>query len=189
MSQIRLILTLLLSLAVLPATGHAEIVERGRFIDVDNHKGGNVLETVQLRERLARSGKTVRIRGYCRSACTILTTLPNACLGAKSRIGFHAPRIPNTQIIPPLVDQIMGNFYRGGIRDRWFGGWNRSMEMQVITAQQYVRLDPQTKICRGKQLGSLAQPPAGREDPADRHAARRDHQADRHQGHADRHVR
>ncbi|WP_405403194.1 hypothetical protein [Paracoccus sp. Ld10] len=117
------------------------------FIDVWNNRGGNVLEMVQTRQELASSGRTVRIRGYCRSACTILTTMPNACLGPQARIGFHAPRIQGTQIIPPYVDQIMGNFYRGGIRDRWFGGWNRSMKMQIITAREYVRLDPQARIC------------------------------------------
>ncbi|CAM3426197.1 hypothetical protein PANO111632_18605 [Paracoccus nototheniae] len=121
--------------------------QQGRFIDVTDNRGGNVLQMVQRRSELERSGKIVRIRGYCRSACTILTTLPNACLGPHARIGFHAPRIPNTQIIPPYVDQIMGNYYRAGIRDRWFGGWNRSMEMQVITARDYVRLDPQARIC------------------------------------------
>ena len=132
----------------------------------------------------------IRDSGYCRSACTILTTLPNACLGPGSRIGFHAPRIPNTQIIPPLVDQIMGNFYRGGIRERWFGGWNRTMEMQVISAQQYVRMDPQTRICDSlARRGSLAQPPARRKDPADRQAADHDHQSDRREGHAHGHVR
>ena len=41
----------------------------------------------------------------------------------------------------------MGNFYRGGIRERWFGGWNRSMEMKIISAREYVRLDPQARIC------------------------------------------
>jgi hypothetical protein len=190
MNRFRLILTLAAALcAVVPVASHAEIVERGRFIDVENHRGGNVLQMVQLRERLARSGKTVRIRGYCRSACTILTTLPNACLGGGARIGFHAPRIPNTQIIPPLVDQIMGNYYRGAIRDRWFGGWNRSLDMQIITARQYVRMDPQARICGPARQGSLAQPPAGREDPADRRAADHDHQADRDQRHADRNVR
>ena len=148
MTRFRLILTLAAALmAVAPAASHANIVERGRFIDVENHRGGNVLQMVQLRERLARSGKTVRIRGYCRSACTILTTMPNACLGPKARIGFHAPRLPNTQIIPPYVDQIMGNYYRGGIRDRWFGGWNRSIDMNIISAREYVRLDRQARIC------------------------------------------
>ncbi|MFN4061528.1 MAG: hypothetical protein ACK4IA_12355 [Paracoccus hibiscisoli] len=123
------------------------IQRAGQFIDVWNHRGGNVLQMVQTRQELESSGRTVRIRGYCRSACTILTTMPNACLGPHARIGFHAPRIPNTQIIPPYVDQIMGNYYRGGVRERWFGGWNRSMEMQVISARDYVRLDPQARIC------------------------------------------
>lgn len=146
LNRTRLILAVLL-IAAAPLTAQAEIRDRGRFIDVNNHRGGNVIQTVQLRERLARSGKTVRIRGYCRSACTILTTLPNACLFPDARIGFHAPRIPNTRIIPPLVDEIMGSFYRGGIRDRWFAGWSRSMDMTILSARDYVRLDPQTRIC------------------------------------------
>ncbi|SNR40609.1 hypothetical protein EYF88_06885 [Paracoccus sediminis] len=145
-TSLRLTIAALL-IAAAPTLGLAEIRDRGRFIDVNNHRGGNVIQTVQLRERLARSGKTVRIRGYCRSACTILTTMPNACLFPDSRIGFHAPRIPNTRIIPPLVDEIMGAFYRGGIRDRWFGGWNRSLDMTVLSAREYVRLDPKTRLC------------------------------------------
>lgn len=137
--------TLALLLALAPAVLHAE--SGGRFIDVINDKGGNVLQMVQRRAELERSGKTVRIRGYCRSACTMLITMRNACLGPKARVGFHAPRIPNTTIIPPYVDQIMGSYYRGGIRERWFGGWNRKIEMTVISARDYVQLDPQTRIC------------------------------------------
>lgn len=136
-----------LILSLTPVAGMSTIREHPKFIDVWNDKGGNVLETVQLRERLGRSGKTVRIRGYCRSACTMLITLPNACIGPNASVGFHAPRIPNTSIIPPYVDQIMGSYYRGGIRQRWFGGWNRSLDMHVISASEYVRLDPQTRIC------------------------------------------
>lgn len=151
---LRLILPLVVALiAAAPLPGQAEIVQRGQFIDVSNNRGGNVMQMVRTREQLARSGKTVRIRGYCRSACTILITMPNACLGPKARVGFHAPRLPGTQIIPPYVDQIMGSFYRGGIRDRWFGGWNRSHQMNVISASDYVRLDPQTKICDSLQTG------------------------------------
>lgn len=119
----------------------------GNTIDIWNNSGGNILQMVQSRNELARSGKRVRIRGYCRSACTMLITLPNACLGPYAKVGFHAPRIPNTRIIPPYVDQIMGNFYRNGIRDRWFGGWNRSLDIIVISARDYVRLDPQTRLC------------------------------------------
>ncbi|MBC9246530.1 hypothetical protein H4P12_07350 [Paracoccus sp. 11-3] len=132
---------------LLTSAAQAKIVERGRFIDVMNDRGGNVIEMTQTRSRLENSGKTVRIRGYCRSACTMLITMRNACLGPGARVGFHAPRIPNTSIIPPYVDQIMGSYYRNGIRDRWFGGWSRSLDMTVISAQEYVRLDPQTRIC------------------------------------------
>lgn len=116
-------------------------------VDIWNDSGGNVLQMVQRRNALAQSGKEVRIRGYCRSACTMLITMPNACLGPQAQIGFHAPRIPNTTIIPPIVDQIMGETYRNGIRARWYGGWNRSIDMHVISAADYVRLDPQSRIC------------------------------------------
>lgn len=141
------LLVLILALgSVLPA--QAEIVERNGRIFVNNDRGGNVMDMVQTRSRLENSGKPVWIRGYCRSACTMLITMRNACLYPRAEVGFHAPRIPNTTIIPPIVDQIMGNTYRGGIRDRWYGGWNRSLDMTVITAAEYVRLDPQTRICR-----------------------------------------
>lgn len=144
--RLALILAAAMTVAT-PALAQQGIQRAGQFIDVWNNRGGNVLEMVQTRQELESSGRTVRIRGYCRSACTILTTMPNACLGPHARIGFHAPRIQGTQIIPPYVDQIVGNFYRGGIRERWFGGWNRSMEMKIITAREYVRLDPQARIC------------------------------------------
>lgn len=137
-----------LLIALGPVAGQAEIRVGPQVIDIINDSGGNVLQMAQRRADLAKSGKRVRIRGYCRSACTMLITLPNACLGPGARVGFHAPRIPGTTIIPPVVDEIMGGYYRGGIRQRWFGGWNRSLEMHVISARDYVRLDPQTPICR-----------------------------------------
>lgn len=142
-------MTLLLVVSLTTGAAMADRSPPPGMIDIWDDSGGNVLQMVQRRNDLARSGKTVRIRGYCRSACTMLITLPNACLGPKARVGFHAPRIPGTTIIPPMVDEIMGRFYRGGIRERWFGGWNRSTRMQVISARDYVRLDPQTKLCPG----------------------------------------
>lgn len=139
-----LVLALLGGLVVAPLGASAN---SGRYIDITNDKGGNVLQMAQRRAQLENSGKEVRIRGYCRSACTMLITMRNACLGPGATIGFHAPRIPNTHIIPPYVDQIMGKYYRNGIRQRWYGGWNRKLDMTVITAHQYVELDPQTRIC------------------------------------------
>lgn len=143
--MLRALVLALFVATLIPASGMAQ--GRRDVIDITNNKGGNVLDMVQRRAELESSGKRVRIRGYCRSACTMLITMRNACLSPRARIGFHAPRLPGTRIIPPYVDQIMGSTYRGGIRDRWFGGWNRSIDMQVISAREYVRLDPRTKIC------------------------------------------
>lgn len=146
MKAARIALLVALALAPLPAAAEMRVTDG--YLDIWNDKGGNVLQMVRRRAELARSSRPIRIRGVCDSACTILTTLPNACLGPKLTIGFHAPRIPGTTIIPPLVDQIMGEYYRNGIRREWFGGWNRSLSINRISAREYVRLDPQAKICK-----------------------------------------
>jgi hypothetical protein len=133
---------------VLPHGAEARPARRDDPIVILNNKGGNVMEAVRYRQQLAASGRRVEVRGYCRSACTIYITLPNACLGPGATVGFHAPRIPGTTIIPPMVDQIMGNYYRNGILQKWNSEWKYSLKMHKISAQQYVRLDPQTRICR-----------------------------------------
>ncbi|MCQ0970855.1 hypothetical protein MLD63_10505 [Paracoccus sp. TK19116] len=147
MTPLRTLATCLfaLSAAVMPLQVGAQTPPN--TIDILNDRGGNVLQAMSRRAELERYPGLVRIRGYCRSACTIYITLPNACLGSRATVGFHAPRIPDTTIIPPMVDQMMGQYYRNGIRDRWFGGWNRSLKMHKMSAQEYVRLDPQTKLC------------------------------------------
>lgn len=145
----RMLKSALLALSVLlalPAAGPAA-AQSGRTIDIVNDSGGNVLATINRRNELQRSGRPVRIRGYCRSACTIYLTLPNACLGRNARVGFHAPRLPGTRIIPPLVGDLMGQFYRGEIRQRWYAEWQYSLDMHILSAAQYSRMDPQIRIC------------------------------------------
>lgn len=138
---------MILALALLPLAAGAETVETRRTIDIIDNKGGNVIEMVGTRRKLERQSKEVRIRGYCRSACTMLITMHNACLGEKAIIGFHAPRVPNTKLIPPYVSDLMARFYRNGILRKWNTEWRDSLEMHRITAREYVRLDPQTRIC------------------------------------------
>ncbi|WP_245155702.1 hypothetical protein [Paracoccus ravus] len=146
MNRILASLALLMSLALMaPPEAHAR--PSGKPIVIANDKGGNVLQMAQRRQQLERSGRPVEIRGYCRSACTMLITMPNACLGRGATVGFHAPRIPNTQIIPPIVDQLMAHYYRNGILRKWNSEWKHSLKMHKITAKQYVALDPQTKLC------------------------------------------
>ena len=114
---------------------------------IRDDRGGNVVATVVRREQLEASGRPVEIRGYCRSACTMLITLPNACLAPDARVGFHAPRVKGTEIIPPAVDQIMAGFYRNGIRERWQQDWRNNLQMTIISAREYKALDPQTRLC------------------------------------------
>ncbi|MFV0408419.1 MAG: hypothetical protein ACK5LJ_01575 [Paracoccus sp. (in: a-proteobacteria)] len=142
------LIALLLVLALMPLSAGARIIVQDDFIAVSNDKGGNVLEMVKTRRRLESSGKEVRIRGYCRSACTMLITMRNACLSPNATVGFHAPRIPNTKIIPPYVDQIMAHFYRNGILRKWNEEWRHSLKMVKISAREYKRLDPATPLCR-----------------------------------------
>lgn len=143
-----LVLALALGAGVtsLPATAEAQ--PRGKPIVIVNNRGGNVVEAIRQRNKLAASGRPVEVRGYCRSACTIYITLPNACLGPRATVGFHAPRIPGTTIIPPIVDELMAQYYRNGILHMWNARWKHSLKMQKISAREYVRLDPQTRLCR-----------------------------------------
>ena len=114
---------------------------------IHNNRGGNVVQTMAWRAEIAASGRPVRITGACDSACTMLITLPNACLAPDATVGFHAPRLPGTQVIPPIVDQMMAMHYRNGIRARWFNEWRHSLAIQRITAREYVALDPMTRLC------------------------------------------
>ncbi|AUH33809.1 hypothetical protein [Paracoccus tegillarcae] len=116
-------------------------------IDIVNDSGGNVLQAIARRNQLQSSGKLVRIRGYCRSACTLYLTLPNACIGPQARVGFHAPRVKGTSFIPPIVGDLMGQHYRGEIRRRWYAEWQYSLQMHTMSAAQYKKLDPQIKFC------------------------------------------
>lgn len=132
---------------VAPTGGSGNMPPQGREPIIVGDRGGNVIAAIQRRNELARSGRPVEVRGYCGSACTLYITLPNACLGPRATVGFHAPRIPGTTIIPQGVDNIMGSYYRGGIKRRWDAEWKHSLEIQKITAREYVQLDPQTRLC------------------------------------------
>lgn len=129
-----------------PAPAAAPAAPQGPIVIRDN-RGGNVVQMMAYRQQLAASGRPVEIRGLCNSACTMLVTLPNACLAPDATVGFHAPRLPNTQVIPPIVDQLMATTYRNGIRARWFNEWRHSLSIQSITAREYVALDPMTRLC------------------------------------------
>lgn len=112
---------------------------------IKNNYGGQIISFEAERARLAEWGGPVEIRGGCASACVIFTTLPNACLGPNAKIGFHRP---NVNFGPIGVEQL-GKYLRGGIREKWYERWQfvPNSEMHYISAERYVRLDPQARIC------------------------------------------
>lgn len=120
----------------------------GEKVVIRDNKGGNVVRMIARRNELEQWGGPVEVRGYCGSACTLFITLPNACLAKDAAVGFHAPRLPSTHIIPTGVDKVMGAYYRNGILDRWNAEWSHNLKIQKISAAEYVRLDPQTRLCR-----------------------------------------
>lgn len=130
-----------------PQPGAAMRGPQGTPIIIRNDKGGNVMQMVARRQRLAASGRPVQIRGVCSSACTMLLSLPNACLAPDASVGFNAPRLPGTQVIPPLVDQIMAQYYRAGILSRWNEDWKYRLEMTRISGREAALLDPQIRLC------------------------------------------
>jgi hypothetical protein len=56
---------------------------------VRNDNGGSVREYIALAEKLR--GQPVVITGECHSACAVLASLPNACLGPRAKVGLHPP--------------------------------------------------------------------------------------------------
>lgn len=117
-------------------------------IVIRNDDGGNVTGYILRRNELASSGRRVVFRGYCASACTMLITIPNACLAPDATVGFHAPHFIGSGKPAPMINQLMAQYYRNGILQKWNSTWSKSLKMQVISAKEYVRLDPQTKLCR-----------------------------------------
>lgn len=116
-------------------------------IVIRNDHGGNVAANILRREQLANSGREVQLRGFCDSACTMFTTLPNACLAPDATFGFHAPSIGDSNIPAPMVGDLIGQFYRNGIARNWQQSWGNSTKITQISAKGYVRLDPQARLC------------------------------------------
>ncbi|MFT3688212.1 hypothetical protein [Paenirhodobacter sp.] len=135
-----------LAVTGLPACA-APVAERQKPVTISNDPGGDIAEYVARRQKLAASGRPVVIRGKCYSSCTILITLPNACLDPKAVIGFHQPSAGNGRGMP-LLNPLIAHYYRNGILDMWNRKWSRSTRLAKISAKDYVRLDPQTRLCR-----------------------------------------
>ncbi|MEJ6397290.1 hypothetical protein [Yoonia sp. 208BN28-4] len=113
---------------------------------IENNRGGYLNDAIAERRRLAAWGGAVEIRGVCNSACVMFTTLPNACLSPDLQLGFHRSSSP--------IGAFVGNaqlsqFFRGGVKRMFDDVWSKlpDGEFATISAQEYVQLDPQSRIC------------------------------------------
>jgi hypothetical protein len=109
-------------------------------VTIVNDVGGNPYEYAALHAELKASGRVVRL-GECNSACTMLTSLPKACLMRGKRFGFHASNLNgrfnalNAQYLTPVI------------RRAFLANWSQSREMTKLTAEQMVSLDPALRLC------------------------------------------
>lgn len=110
------------------------------------HDGGGQLISAEAdRARLIAWGRRVEIRGSCASACVIFTTMPNACVGPKAKIGFHGSNVN----VGPIGNQQMARYMRGEVKRMYLAEWQHipPTEIHWITAAEYQRLDPAVKFC------------------------------------------
>ncbi|MCF2904773.1 hypothetical protein L0666_07220 [Octadecabacter sp. CECT 8868] len=141
MKQILIILAVLMGCG--PTTS-PPMVERsgpdGRICRVFNDTGGNLAQYQRFRADLAQTCDVVEL-GECNSACTMLMTLPNACLLPSRRFGFHASTLNGA------ANEVMSAHYRAGILQRFNDDWSQSADIQRVTAEQAIQLDPQLRLC------------------------------------------
>lgn len=112
---------------------------------ISNDGGGQLISAEADRARLRAWGGRVEIRGRCASACVIFTTLPNACIGSRSRIGFHGSNVN----MGPVGNQQMSKYLRGEVRRRFEAEWKFIPTDQIhwVKARDYVKMDPQVRLC------------------------------------------
>ena len=110
-------------------------------ITIMGDTGGNPYEYAALYERLKQSGRRVRL-GECNSACTMLMSLPNACLIRGKRFGFHASNLNGR------FNDVTSQYYPPRVKAMFDAKWGRSREMTTLRAEELVALEPSLKLCR-----------------------------------------
>ena len=108
--------------------------------------GGQMISAEADRAAFLNWGGQIEIRGYCASACVIFTTLPNACIGQRARIGFHGSNVN----VGPIGNQQMAGYLRGEAKRKYLAEWQYvpPTDMHWITAVEYAKLDPKVRLCQ-----------------------------------------
>lgn len=107
--------------------------------------GGQLISAEADRALLQFWGGKVEIHSTCASACTIFTTLPNACIMPDAKIGFHGSNIN----VGPIGNYQMSKYLRGAVRDRFEEEWKFIPTDQIhwVPARDYIQMDPQSRLC------------------------------------------
>lgn len=107
--------------------------------------GGQLISAEADRADFLRWGGEIIIRDYCASACVIFTTLPNACIGPASKIGFHGSNVN----VGPIGNQQMAAYLRGEAKRMYLAEWQHIPQtgMHWLSAREYKKLDPLVRIC------------------------------------------
>ncbi len=113
---------------------------------VFNDVGGDPYEYAALWIRLNETGKEVQL-GECNSSCTMLLSLPRACLMAGTRFGFHKSS--------GLVrEEFIAQYLPPGLVGPYLSTWSKSTAITRFTAEELQAMDPSLRICKTQPLSA-----------------------------------
>jgi len=137
--------SVMLLVSLLAACNDRRPLPSGDLYVIRNDGGGQLISAETDRAVLKLWGGAVRIEGYCNSACLMFTTLPNACLVPDLKLGFHGANVNVGFVGNPQVSK----YLRNGVKQRFDEEWQfiPFTEIHRISAAEYVRLDPETRLC------------------------------------------
>lgn len=135
----------LCSLVLLAACNDRRPLPTSDTYVIRNDGGGQLISAETDRAVLKLWGGPVRIEGYCNSACLMFTTLPNACLEPGLKLGFHGANVNVGFVGNPQITK----YLRNGVQRRFVEEWQHIpfTEIHRITAEEFVALDPESRIC------------------------------------------
>ncbi len=112
-------------------------------INISGDRGGKIIEYALRVKKAERSGKKVRFRGGCSSACTLYLSLPRSqtCISPGAKFRFHLPYSASARG-NRVAAKYMRRSYPGWVRswiNRNGGLTNRLITMDYEYASKYLQ--------------------------------------------------
>jgi len=116
-------------------------------IILEDRRGGSVYEHWGEWNEKYQDGNTYRIRGFCNSSCTILTTLPNACLEPGTILHFHGASGGTPEEVLD-AEEVIAQYFTGEALRRYWDDWRHYDDPAFrITAEDFVELETNARMC------------------------------------------